>query len=564
MRICFLLSLLMFSSALFGQENSHPVDSLSNEVNTISREFEKALALEKALNQIVIDDLDFDRFKSNLQVAYFTPRMLLTLEAQEFRAAVLRGQEPSRINEESESNPYKGYFLANSYFFYGEEQKALMLFNEIAPQFMTLQDTFYTASTYNNIGTIHYVNNRLDSGLTYFLLAKQYTYWFNEMLEANILAVSNALNNRELSEEQIETIRKNNPNSANGVYYNNAYEFFDKYNPRKRDSLVERMNEVFTSLGDLPDPLYRVFIREELRCDSMANELLKMPSHIYYENALDELLRSPIIHRKSFSSDVIDSLWRKSSLTKNVYRLQIYNNLDSLSKWRFIELNQTIPDQYAEIKQDQLNALIDTYKIDLQNSEKNAKNILITSVLALLVFVLLVTTIYFRQKAIVSKSLNEALEKNQELELAKVQLESQMNETRSKITSISRENLSKLQELKQLIQNLDSLEMNEELLKDLNIIRIHQDGITRFKINRFCEDLNSEKFIPLAVYLSTKELQVLKLMVLGFRSKEIANLIDVSHQYVNNQRHKIRSVLQEHGYEFEALIEDLRSNLYHT
>jgi len=490
--------------------------------------------------------------------------MLLTLEAQEFRTAVLRGQEPSRINEENESNPYKGYFLANSYFFFGEEQKALMLFNEIAPQFQTLQDTFYTASTYNNIGTIHYVNNRLDSGLTYFLLAKQYTYWFNEMLEANILAVSNALNNRELSEEQIETIRKNNPNSANGVYYNNAYEFFDKYNPEKRDSLVERMNEVFTSLGDVPDPLYRVFIREELRCDSMANELLKMPSHIYYENALDELLRSPIIHGKSFSSDVIDSLWRKSSLTKNVYRLQIYNNLDSLSKWRFIELNQTIPDQYAEIKQDELNALIDTYKIDLQNSEKNAKNILITSVLALLVFLLLVTTIYFRQKAIVSKSLNEALEKNQELELAKVQLESQMNETRSKITSISRENLSKLQELKHLIQNLDSIEMNEELLKDLNIIRIHQDGITRFKINRFCEDLNSEKFIPLAVFLSTKELQVFKLMVLGFRSKEIANLIDVSHQYVNNQRHKIRSVLQEHGYEFQALIEDLRSNLYHT
>ncbi len=32
----------------------------------------------------------------------------------------------------------------------------------------------------------------------------------------------------------------------------------------------------------------------------------------------------------------------------------------------------------------------------------------------------------------------------------------------------------------------------------------------------------------------------------------------------HNQRHKIRSVLQEHGYEFEALIEDLRSNLYHT
>ena len=564
MRICFLLSLLMFSSTLFGQENSHPVDSLSNEVNTISGEFEKALALEKALNQVVIDDLDFQRFKSNLQVAYFTPRMLLTLEAQEFRFAVLRGQEPSRIIEDSESNPYKGYFLANSHFFFGEEQKALMIFNEIAPQFKTLQDTFYTASTYNNIGTIHYVNNRLDSGLTYFLLAKKYTYWFNEMLEANILAVSNALNNRELSDKQIQTIHKNNPNSTNGVYFNNAYEFFDQYNPGKRDSLVERMNEVFTSLGDVPDALYRVFIREGILCDSMANELLKMPSHIYYENALDELLRSPIIHGESFSSQVIDSLMKKSSLTKNVFRLEIFNQLDSLSKWHFIELNQSILDESNEKEQAELNSLIESYKNDLQKSEKNAKNILITSVLAFLVFVLLMTTIYFRQKAIVSKSLNEALEKNQELELAKVQLESQINETRSKITNISRENLSKLEDLKQLIQNLDSSEMNEELLKDLNIIRVHQDGITRFKINRFCEDLNSEKFSSLAVFLSTKELQIFKLMVLGFRSKEIANLIDVSHQYVNNQRHKIRSVLQERGYEFDALMEDMRSNLYHS
>ena len=106
--------------------------------------------------------------------------------------------------------------------------------------------------------------------------------------------------------------------------------------------------------------------------------------------------------------------------------------------------------------------------------------------------------------------------------------------------------------------------MNEELLRDLNIIRIHQDGVTRFKINRFCEDLNSDTFNSLAVFLSTKELQILKLMVLGFRSKEIANLIDVSHQYVNNQRHKIRSELKERGYEIDSLMEDLRSNLYNS
>lgn len=552
----------MFTSTLFSQANFQGVDSLANLVNTQPGEFEKALVLEKALNQIVIDDLDFERFKSNLKVEYFNPRMLLTLDAQEYRATVLTGREPDRIHAQSESNPYKKYFLANSNFFFGEEEKALMLFKEIAPRFKALQDTFYTASTYNNIGSIHYINNRLDSALSNFLLAKQFTYWFNEMLEANILAVSNALKNKELSANQIKTIHNNNPNTTNGVYYNNAYEFFNQYYPAKRDSLVEKISNVFTNLSDVPDPLYRVFIKENLLCDSLATELLKMPSHVYYENAIGALLQSPIIQQEHFSSEVLDSLKNKSSLITNIYALEIFNQLDSLNKYRFVVLNQSHADQSSDTEHSELKALIDSYKTDLQNSENHARNVLTISSLVLMVFVFLITTIYFRQKAIASKSLNEALWKNQELELARVDLEREMNATRLKITNISRENLQKLEELKQLIQNPEYSEINDELLKDLNILRIHQDGITRFKINRFCEDLQSEEFIPLKSVLSTNELQIFKLMVLGFKSKEIARLVDVTHQHVNNQRHRIRTLLQEAGYSYEELVTDLKSSLY--
>lgn len=562
MRIQSLFSVLMFTSTLFSQANFQRVDSLANLVNTQTGEFEKALVLEKALNQIVIDDLDFERFKSNLKVEYFNPRMLLVLDAQEYRASVLRGREPDRIHDQSESNPYKRYFLANSNFFFGEEEKALMLFKEIAPRFKALQDTFYTASTYNNIGSIHYINNRLDSALSNFLLAKQFTYWFNEMLEANILAVSNTLKNKELSANQIKTIHNNNPNTTNGVYYNNAYEFFNQYNPAKRDSLVEKISNVFTNLSDVPDPLYRVFIKENLLCDSVATELLKMPSHVYYENAIRALLQSSIIQQEPFSSEVLDSLKNKSSLMTNIYALEIFNQLDSLNKYRFVVLNQSLADQSSETEHNELKALIDSYKTDLQNSKNHARNVLTISALVLMVFIFLITTIYFRQKANASKSLNEALGINQELELARVALEREMNATRLKITNISRENLHKLEELKQLIQNPEYSEINDELLKDLNILRIHQDGITRFKINRFCEDLQSEEFIPLKSVLSTNELQIFKLMVLGFKSKEIARLVDVTHQHVNNQRHRIRTLLQEAGYSYEELVTDLKSSLY--
>lgn len=563
MRLRLYFAFLLIGTNVFCQNNIDRIDSLTHVVNSTNGEFRKALTLEKALNQIVIEDLDFVRSKSQLDVATFNPRMLLTIEAQEFRVAVLGGKEPKRIDETSDSNPYKGYFLANSHFFFGESDKALDLFKKIVPQFITLQDTFYTASTYNNIGTLHYLNDDLDSALTNFLLAKEYTYWFNEMLEANILAISNSLNNKDLSESQIKTIHKNNPNTTNGVYYNNAYYFFDKYYPNKRDSLIEVIGTVFTELSDVPDELYRVLIREGVLCDSMAIELLRMPTHVYFEKALDELLKSNLIEQESFSFDVLDSLKRKSGVDKNVYKLAIFNELDSSHKSDFIALNKLVSSQQTELDQSELNELINSYKTDLKNSEANAKNILIFSTLIVLVIILLVTTFYFRQKVRVSRSLNEALKKNQELELAQVQIERDMNETRSRITNISRESLEKLDQLKSLLQNLDNSELNKDLLQDLNIIRIHQDGITRFKINRFCEDLYSEKFLPLENILSSKELQVLKLMVLGFRSKEIANLIDVSHQYINNQRHKIRSLLQESGYDFEALTEELRSSLYH-
>ncbi|PTM15259.1 MAG: hypothetical protein DA445_07570 [Bacteroidetes bacterium] len=560
-QLIFLIHILIGTNA-FSQHINQTVDSLANEVNVTSGKFRKALSLEKALIQIVIEDLDFYQFKAQLNVSTFNPRMLLTIEAHDFRVAILKGKEPNRINSENDSNPYKVYFLANSHFFFGEKDKALRLFKKIIPQFLTLQDTFYAASTYNNIGTLHYINNNLDSGLTNFLLAKEYTYWFNEMLEANILAISNALGDKGLSQSQINTIHSNSPNSTNGVYYNNAYYFFDQYYPDRRDSLVEVISNIFTKLSDVPDELYRVFIREGLLCDSMAFELLNMPSHVYFDNAIDALLKSNIIKTEAFTYEVLDSLKRKSGEEKNIYKLAIFNELDSARQFDFIELNKIVSSQETDSDFSELKALITSYKSDLENSKAKTKNILIISILIILVIILLVTTFYFRQKVHVSRTLNEALKKNQELELAQIEIEREMNETRSRIISISLESLEKLEALKKLIQDLDNSELNKDLLKDFNIIRTHQDGITRFKINRFCEDLHSEKFFPLENILSSKELQVLKLMVLGFRSKEIATLIDVSHQYVNNQRHKIRSLLQDSGYDFEVLTKELRLSLY--
>ena len=143
------------------------------------------------------------------------------------------------------------------------------------------------------------------------------------------------------------------------------------------------------------------------------------------------------------------------------------------------------------------------------------------------------------------------------------ELSEELIQLRKSLTSIARENIRKLEQLRILMQDLDDTDdHNDEKFKDLNIIRTHQEGITRFKISKFCEDLNADIFKPLEKLISKKELQLLKLIALEFRSKEIAILLNVSPQYINNQRHKIKVLLNLQGYDFDKLLSNLKTDLF--
>jgi len=162
-----------------------------------------------------------------------------------------------------------------------------------------------------------------------------------------------------------------------------------------------------------------------------------------------------------------------------------------------------------------------------------------------------------------TQKVNTLIRDNTELEKERLKISGELASVRKSINNIARENLDKLNALRDLIADQESKNSNsEQSYRDLNIIRTHQEGIIRFKINRFCDDLNAAPLEQYETYLSEQEFKIFKLMILEFRSKEIATLLDVSHQYINNKRHKIRTSLTEAGFDLDELVVSLRKELY--
>ena len=202
------------------------------------------------------------------------------------------------------------------------------------------------------------------------------------------------------------------------------------------------------------------------------------------------------------------------------------------------------------------------YREEKLISKKVQEKIIYLFILALL---LILIAIVFTQRAKImeSKKVVVLTAENTSLETVKLELSEELIQLRKSLTSIARENIRKLEQLRILMTDLDdTVDSHDEKFKDLNIIRTHQEGITRFKISKFCEDLNTDSFKPLEKLISKKELQLLKLIALEFRSKEIAILLNVSPQYINNQRHKIKVLLNLQGYDFDKLLSNLKTDLF--
>ena len=544
------------------QSNS---SELANRINSESRTFKKAILLDRALNTSeLFNDSVFSVFRQRLDHTTLDNRMLLTLGAQEARSASMTGSYSRDLNESlNEPNPYIKYFDANYFYFQGDALTAKKQFIKCLDEFSTLNDTFYLASTLNNIGALYWNMDQSDSALYYFLKSKEYTYWYNDMLESNILAIANQLDDEELSRRQIEVITSNDPTSKNGVYLNNLYHYYMKSKLERLDSISAYIYSLFDSIQQVPDELIAVYVKECWYPDELPTRLLEMPANSYYRNSLNVLIRNECVLNQTFSDSILVAL--NSKLEEEFINncLDGYVLVGAENRQNIFDILSHFSSNEDESTQlTRLRDLIESYEQQIDESDKFIQKSGVVSIS--LAFLALITIIFLqRRKILETQKANTLIRDNTELEKERLKISGELASVRKSINNIARENLDKLNALRDLIADQESKNSNsEQSYRDLNIIRTHQEGIIRFKINRFCDDLNAAPLEQYETYLSEQEFKIFKLMILEFRSKEIATLLDVSHQYINNKRHKIRTSLTEAGFDLDELVVSLRKELY--
>ena len=557
------LVFLLFICSIVGQSQPNKIDSLALVVNNEHREFKKPLQIERALQYLVENDYEIAYFKSQLDLTKLTTRELLNLDAYEAKRDVRNGTYVYDSND-TYTNPYILYYRSIYFFRQGMVELAVRDLNLIAKEFILLSDSCFSSSVYNNLGATHWSRGNLDSALISFQKCRAYSSWYIEILEANILGLANTINDTELSLEQIEIITKKNPNCINPIYLNNLFSFVEKNDTSKADSVGLIIQNAYPNISELPEALMYMYTSNDWQISETIQKLMSMPSASPYFNlSVTGLLKNETILNVEVTDSALHILYNKVEDEQLRSLIQLYFNTNTEGRKNILNyITSPINDSASQESLDRLKKLTEQYREEKLISKKAQEKMIYLFFLALMI-VLIAIVFTQRAKIMESKKVVVLTAENTSLETVKLELSEELIQLRKSLTSIARENIRKLEQLRILMQDLDdTVDSHDEKFKDLNIIRTHQEGITRFKISKFCEDLNADSFKPLEKLISKKELQLLKLIALEFRSKEIAILLNVSPQYINNQRHKIKVLLNLQGYDFDKLLSNLKTDLF--
>lgn len=557
--LVFLLSIC----SIVGQSQPNKIDSLANVVNNEHREFKRSVYVEQALQYLAENDYEIAYFKSQLDVTKLTTRELLNLDAYEAKRDVRNGTYVYDSND-TYTNPYILYYRSIYFFQQGMAELAVRDLNLIAKEFILLSDSSFSSSVYNNLGATHWSRGNLDSALMSFQKCRAYSSWYIEMLEANILGLANTINDTELSLEQIEIITKKNPNCINPIYLNNLFSFVEKNDTSKADSVGLIIQNAYPNISELPEALLNLYTSNDWQISETIQKLMSMPSASPYFNlSVTGLLKNETILNVEVTDSALHILYNKVEDEQLRSLIQLYFNTNTEGRKNILNyVTSTINDSASQESLDRLKKLTEQYREEKLISKKAQEKMIYLFFLALMIVLIAIVFIQ-RAKIMETKKVGVLTAENTSLETVKLELSEELIQLRKSLTSIARENIRKLEQLRILMTDLDdTVDSHDEKFKDLNIIRTHQEGITRFKISKFCEDLNANSFKPLEKLISKKELQLLKLIALEFRSKEIAILLNVSPQYINNQRHKIKVLLNLQGYDFDKLLSNLKTDLF--
>lgn len=555
-----IMTFLLFTSVTLSAQqvtlSDAYLDSLAGVINSTEGGYNKCLQLEKALNQLAHSNQPKELLTERLDPSKFNKRMFLSIDAYDARRITYQGLWEEMTKYEDRKNPYILFYSGNVAFQKGDHVRSASTLKKVVEDLKELNDTFYISSAYNNLGALMWHNDKEDSALYYFLKAKEYTYWFNPMLESNILAISNVIEDSALSASQIKHIKSQRADIENPVFFNNAYQHYVKFNPSKADSIVEFLLQKYPDSLLIPDILLDAFVTFDKDREQLARSFDSTTYNAYLIQGLERLIISPVIADSIFTSDRLLSIQKKLPNGQLANLLSVFAELSPEKRNALaVSLKEMGNNNEAKLEAEAIRELYSSVQQQLVEYKSNGQKIAVVAVIiALIIFVLLQ-----RRALNASQRARDLAKKNADLLEIQVQNLSMGNKVRDKI----QESLSQQIQFSKKLQELTEYgaEHKTALIQDLNLINTYNNGVNRFKIKQICGEFYSPRFLELEGILNAIEMQVLKLTILEFKSKEIALLLDVTPQYVNNIRHRIKSALEKENIDYDQFIGELTESL---
>ena len=551
--------LLLLSLSVYGQQEAMSnefLDSLANVINETNGEYKKCLELEKALNQLALKNLPKEILTERLDPSKFNKRMFLNIDAYEARRITYQGLWDDMERFKNPKNPYILFFAGNVAFQKGDDKNSINTLKKVVKELTELNDTFYISSTYNNLGALMWHNDKEDSALYYFLKAKEYTYWFNPMLESNILAISNIIEDSALSASQIRLIKEERPGIDNPVFFNNAYRHYVKFDSVKSDSLVTFLLQKYPDSTIIPDILLTAFVSFDANRAQLARSFDTAMYNSYLVQGANKLVLSEVITDSIFTAERLTSLQEKISNEPISDLIGVFAVLDYSQRQHLVATLQSLKtERETNLEADAIRELYSAVKQEFVEYKSNGQKIAIVAVIIVLIFFVLLQ----RRALNASQKARDLAKENAELLEIQVQSLSMGNKVRDKIQESLTQQIQFSKKLQELTEH--GAEHKTALMQDLNLINSYNKGVNRFKIKQICGEFYSPRFVELEGTLNAIEMQVLKLTILEFKSKEIALLLDVTPQYVNNIRHRIKTALEKENIQYDQLISELTDSL---
>lgn len=554
--ICSVLTLYFFlPQQVLGQSSS--IDSLVVSFASAEGSFMKAKSLEKSLIYLMSTGGDTEEFIERLDKNQFNKRIFLITDAIDAKEAAFFAEWDNLSVYTDDSNPYKRFNSGIAYFVLGDLEQASEVFKSCVEPFIQLEDSFYVSSNLTNIGAIYWHKERKDSALQYFLKAKEYTYWFNEMLEMNILAISNSMNDSALSLDQIRKIRSQASRPYDPVFLTNALYYYQEFDTSRVDSMTSYLSEQYPADSLIPEALLRSFVNIAPP-KQLARSFADATNISFLREGIQSLLVSDRIASNAFDSETILSIKEKVGEDSYGTLIHAFAYLDSTQR---LELSQALGELY---KEEQRNT--EAEQLELQrlyasrNKQMNLRLEQATRIFfGVIILLLIVLILILRKNLKIAKTQGKLAKENARLLEQQLAFDTQKTNVHSALEKILSSQIKFEKSLLELAE--PGAEHKTNLISDLQLINTHQKGVNRFKLKSLLGDFKMNGIEKLDGVLSAMEMQVFKLTLLDFKAKEIGLLLDVSAQYVNNIRHKSRTAIELHGFDYQNLVFEMTQGL---